>query len=154
MVWDFSCILRSACIAANFPLRTALAVFHVLGSLCFHFRLSQGLFWFLPRSHCLPIRCSSMCLCGFPVSFLWPISSFKPLWSEKLPDMMSAFLSLLSLVMCPVSFNLIVCIGPAREELGNNRKELFSLLALIKKNTVTLLWFNSYISQCGQCEVC
>lgn len=38
-----------------------------------------------------------------------------------------------------VSFNLIVCIGPAREELGNNRKELFSLLALIKKNTVTLL---------------
>lgn len=41
--------------------------------------------------------------------------------------------------MCPVSFNLIVCIGPVREELGNNRKELFSLLALIKKNTVTLL---------------
>lgn len=33
----------------------------------------------------------------------------------------------------PVSFNLIVCIGAMREKLGNNRKEKFALLALIKK---------------------
>ena len=43
---DFSHFLRKVSITVNFLLRTAFASSHRFGKLCFHFRLSQGIFWF------------------------------------------------------------------------------------------------------------
>ena len=47
----FSCFLRFACIAMNFPLRTAFTVSHRFWLLCFHFHSFLAyfdfIFWFL-----------------------------------------------------------------------------------------------------------
>ena len=34
------------------------------------------------------------------------VSSFKPLWSEKMLDMISVFLNLLRLVLCPIMWSI------------------------------------------------
>ena len=46
-IWLFSCFLRYACIAMNFPLSIAFTVFHRFGLLCFHFHSFLCIFWFL-----------------------------------------------------------------------------------------------------------
>ena len=94
-------------ISMNFPLRTAFVDPIDFGWLCFHYHLSQGVFlisllifssthWFFTNM-----------LFGLPVgspffsfSYLWLISSFMPLWS-KILEIMSIFLNLLKLVLCP-----------------------------------------------------
>ena len=73
------------------------------GLLCLHF---QGMFWFLHWSHCWPTHClvtfylASILFEFFSVP-LWLISSFMALWSEEKLDMISIFLNLLRLVLCP-----------------------------------------------------
>ena len=39
----------------------------------------------------------------FPLRF---VSSFSPLWSEKMPNMISIFLNLLKLVLCAIMWSL------------------------------------------------
>ena len=92
----------------NFPLRTAFAVSHRL--------------WFIVRSFSFVSR---KFLISFLISFLTHslfnsmlfslhdfeffgfcplglLSSFSPLWSEKMLDMISIFLNLFRLALCPI----------------------------------------------------
>ena len=46
-IWSFSCLLRLAYIAMNFPLRLAFAVSYTFWIMCFCFHLSSGTFRFL-----------------------------------------------------------------------------------------------------------
>ena len=46
-IWRFSCFLRYACIAMNFPLSTAFTVSHRFWVVGFHFHLFLCIFWFL-----------------------------------------------------------------------------------------------------------
>ena len=118
MIWDSS-FLRKACIIMNFSLRTAfVASCRFCMVVFFHCHLFQGIFkfpfWF---SH-WPIVCflfgwfglvfvfSSILFSLHVVSFfsfilLWLISSFMPLWSEKMLEIIYILLNLLRLVLCP-----------------------------------------------------
>ena len=92
----------------NFPLRTAFAVSHrfwvVVSSFSFVSRkfLISSLISFLAH-----LLFNSMlfslhdfeCLGFFPLGL---VSSFSPLWSEKMLDMISIFSNLLRVVLCPV----------------------------------------------------
>ena len=46
-IWLFSCFLRYACIAMNFPLSTVLQCPTGFGLLCFHFHSFLCIFWLL-----------------------------------------------------------------------------------------------------------
>ena len=96
----------------NFPLRTAFAVSHrfwvVVTSFSFVSRkfLISCLISFLTYSlfnsmlFCFP---DFECLRFFPLGL---VSSFSPLWSEKLLDMISIFLNLLRLALCPIMWSI------------------------------------------------
>lgn len=79
----------------------------------------------------------------------WMLPSLLQSWQQNQtkPKGKSGFLARISsgeggmTFMSPVSFNLIVCIGPAGEELCN-WKEQFAFPALTKR-LVMLFWFNS-----------
>ena len=88
--WDCCSFLRKACISMNFPLRTAFAASHrfwvVVYSLSF---VSSYFLIFLLISLLTHWFFSSMffslqVISFFSFIFLWLISSFMPLWSEKI----------------------------------------------------------------------
>ena len=92
----------------NFPLRIAFPVSHNFGLLCSHFPLFQGIFWFLPwcdywlTDYLVTCYLASMSLCVFQCSSCgWSLVSFTALWSEKMFDVISIILNLLSFVLCP-----------------------------------------------------
>ena len=87
----------------------ALLLQHPIGFewLCLHYHLSQGIFliffsisslthWFFS------IVPFSLHVVGFfSFLFMWLISSFMPLWSEKIPEIICTLLNLFRLVLCP-----------------------------------------------------
>ena len=103
---------RKFCIAMNFPLRTAFAVslrFWVVVSL-FSFVSRKFLIYSLISFliHSLfnsmlfslhDFECFGFCPLGL-------VSSFSPLWSEKMVDMISIFLNLLTLALCPMMWSI------------------------------------------------
>ena len=96
----------------NFPLRTAFAVSHKfwvvvsLFSVVSRKFLISSLISFLTHS-----LFNSMlfnlhhfeCFGFFPLGL---VSSFSPLWSEKMFDMISIFLNLLRLALCPIMWSI------------------------------------------------
>ena len=96
----------------NFPLRSAFAVSHkfwiVLSSFSFVFRniLISSLISFLAHSLFNGILLNlheSECFQDFSLRL---VSSFSPLWSEKMLVMISFFLNLLRLVLCPIMWSV------------------------------------------------
>ena len=96
----------------NFPLRTAFAVSHrfwvVVSSFSFVSRnfLTSSLVFFLTHSLFNSVLFSLHdfeCLGFFPLGL---VSTFRPLWSEKMLDMISIFLNLLRLVLCPIMWSI------------------------------------------------
>ena len=90
----------------NFILKTAFAASHRFCKVVFYCRLSWGVFWFPLWFHCSVTGFFSSMLFSlhvivfFPFFFLWLISSFIPLWSEKMLEITSIPLNLLKLVLC------------------------------------------------------
>ena len=96
----------------NFPLRTAFAVYYRFGVVVCSFSfvsrnfLISSLISFFTHS-----LFNSMlfnlhvfeCFGAFSLRF---VSSFSPLWSEKMLDMISIFLNLLKLVVCVLSLKM------------------------------------------------
>ena len=96
----------------NFPLRTAFSVSH-------RFRVFLCSFSFVSRKILITSLISFLthslfnsmvfslhdceCLGFFPFRL---VSSFSPLWSEKMLDMISIFLNLLRLVLCPIMWSI------------------------------------------------
>ena len=96
----------------NFPLRTAFAVFHrvwiVVSSFLFVSRnfLTSSLVSFLTHSlfNSMLVNLHDFeCLGFFLLMF---VSSFSPLWLEKMLDMISIFLNLLRFVLCPIMWSI------------------------------------------------
>ena len=96
----------------NFPLRTAFAVSHrfwvVVSSFSFVSRkfLISSLILFLTHSLFNSMLFSLHdfeCFGFFPLGL---VSSFSPLWSEKMLDVISIFLNLLRLALCPVMWSI------------------------------------------------
>ena len=90
-IWAFSCLLRQVCNAMNFPLRVAFPVSHrfwivVFIFICFKVSFHLFLYLMLFSLHV------SVC---FSVLLMWLISSFIALWSEKMLNMISIFLTFL-----------------------------------------------------------
>ena len=92
----------------NFPLRTAFAVSHrfwvVVSSFSFVSRkfVISSLISFYTHSVFNSMLFSFHdfeCFGFFPLGL---VSSFRPLWSEKMLDMISIFLNLLKLALCPL----------------------------------------------------
>ena len=103
----------------NFPLRTVFAVSHI-------FTIVVSSFWFLSRhflisslilflTHSL-FNTMVFNLHEFECFWLFSlrlVSSFSPLWSEKMLDVISIFLNLLRLVLCPIMWSIfenILCV--------------------------------------------
>ena len=96
----------------NFPLRTAFAVSHrfwvVVSSFSFVSRkfFISSLISFLTHSLFNSMLFS---LHDFECFRFVPwglVSSFRPLWSEKVLDMISIFLNLLRLALCPIMWSI------------------------------------------------
>ena len=96
----------------NFPLRTAFAVSRrfwvVLSSFSFVSRkfLISSLISFFTHSLFNSMLFS---LHGFECFVFLPlglVSSFSPLWSEKMRDVISIFLNLLRLALCPIMWSI------------------------------------------------
>ena len=97
----------------NFPLRTAFAVSHrfwvVVSSFSLVSRkfLITSLISFLTHSL---FNCTLFSLNDFECFGFFPlglVSSFSPLWSEKMLDMISNFLNLLRLALCPIMWSIV-----------------------------------------------
>ena len=98
--------------AMNFPLRTAFALSHrfwvVVSSFSSVSRkfLISSLISFLTHS-LFNIMLFSLhdfeCLRFFPLGL---VCSFSPLWCEKMLDMVSIFLNLLRLALCPIMWSI------------------------------------------------
>ena len=92
----------------NFPLRTAFVVSHkfwvVMSSFSFVFRnfLILSLISFVAHSlfHSMLLNIHEFDYFG--VFSMRLVSNISPLWSEKMFDMISIFLNLLSLFLCPI----------------------------------------------------
>ena len=98
--------------AINFPLRTAFAVSHkfwvVVSSFSFISRifLISSLISFSTHSlfNSMLFNLHDFeCLGFFPLGL---VCSFSPLWSEKMLDMISIFLNLMRLVLCPIMWSI------------------------------------------------
>ena len=93
----------------NVPLRTAFAVSHrfwaVVCSFSFISRniLISSLISLLTHSFFKSSLHEFEC---FSVFFLRLVSSFKPLWSKKILEIISIFLNLLRLVLCPIMWSI------------------------------------------------
>ena len=96
----------------NFPLRTAFAVSHrfwvVVCSFSFVSRkfLISSLISFLTHSLFNSMLFSLHDFESFGFFPFGLVSSFSPLWSEKMLDMISIFLNLLRLVLCPIMWSI------------------------------------------------
>ena len=105
-IWAFSCFLRWACIAINFPLRTAFAASHrfwsVVSSLSFAARyfLISSLIYSAIHWLFSSMLFSLHVFVFFAVFFLL-VYSLLALWSEKMLDMISIFLKLPRLYLQP-----------------------------------------------------
>ena len=53
------------------------------------------------------VFCSLLVLSFFSFLFLWLISSFMPLWSEKILEIISILLNLLRLALCPKMWSIL-----------------------------------------------
>ena len=96
----------------NFPLRTAFAVSHrfwvVVSSFSFVSRkfFISSLISFLTHSLFNSMLFNLYVFQCFGVFSLRFVSSFSPLWSEKMLDMISIFLNLLRLVLCLIMWSI------------------------------------------------
>ena len=96
----------------NFPLTTAFAVSHrfrvVVSSFSFVSRkfLISSLILFLTHSLINSMLLNLHDFEGFGFFPLGLVSSFSPLWSEKMLDMISIFLNLLRLALCPIMWSI------------------------------------------------
>ena len=96
--------------AMNFPLRTDFAV-SVLGCCEFVFICFQKVVDFFPNlvlTHSLfnSMQFSLHDFECFGLFLLGLVSSFSPLWSEKMLDMFSIFLNLLRVALCPITWSI------------------------------------------------
>ena len=107
--------------AMNFPPRTAFAASHrfwMVFSLSYisryfwisllifsltHLSFSSMLFSF----HVVSFFSFVSCGWFFLICFLWLISSFMPLWSEEMLEIISIHLNLLRLVLCPSMWSIL-----------------------------------------------
>ena len=104
MIQDFSSFMRKACITMNFTLRTACVALHrfwmVVFTLSFvlrYFLISIWTHLFFSSIFFFFFHLVSF----FLIFFLWLISSFMPLWSLKMLEIISVVLNLSRLVLCP-----------------------------------------------------
>ena len=106
----------------NFPLRTDFAVSHkfwvFVSSFLFFSRnfLISSLISFLTHLLFNSVLFSLYdfeCFEFFPLGL---VSSFSPLWSEKMLDMISIFLNLLSLALCPIMWSIFENVPCALEK--------------------------------------
>ena len=105
---DVSCSSRQACNAVNFPHRTALAMSHRFWFAVFSYSFVS---WYLLISYLISLLTQSFFqyhviqppwFCVFLRFFFVAIGFyFHTIWSEKMLDMISVFLNLLRLVLCP-----------------------------------------------------
>ena len=72
------------------------------GLLCVHFHLFPETFWFLPWSYAI----QSPWIWVFWVFSLRLVATSRPLWSKKMPDVISIFLNLMRLVLCPIMWSI------------------------------------------------
>ena len=109
-IWDFSCLLRKACITITFPLRTDFAASHrfckvVLSFSCFswYFIIYSLISSLIVISFCSfsTVLFTLHVLVLFLFFFLWLISSFILFWSEKMVEIISVLLNLLRFVLWP-----------------------------------------------------
>ena len=105
----------------NFRFRIAFPVSHrfwvVESSFSFvsRYLLISSLIFFLTHSLFNNMLFSFHVFVYFSV-FLWLISSFIALWSEKMLDMISVFLNLLRLVLCPNMWSILENVPYALEK--------------------------------------
>ena len=96
----------------NFPLRTAIAASYrfwvVVSSYSFVSRkfLLSSLISFLTHSLFNSMLFSLHDFECFAFFTLGLVSSFSPLWSEKMLDMISIFLNFLRLALCPIMWSI------------------------------------------------
>ena len=65
---------------------------------------------------CFLVACCLVSLVFFSCPFLWLISSFMPLWSEKILEIIFILLNLLRLVLCPSIWSILENIPCALEK--------------------------------------
>ena len=119
-VWLFSCFLRYACIAMNFPLRTAFAVSHRFWVVVFSFSfvsmqilISSVICWLFSSV------LFSLHMLGFLiVVLLYLRSNVTALWSEKMLGMISIFLNLPRLDLWPRMWSILEKVPCALEGKG------------------------------------
>ena len=97
----------------NFPLRTAFAASHRLCMVVFsvsfasrYFKISS-LISFLIHWFFSNMLFSLHVIFFFSFLFLWLISSFMSLWSEKMLEIIPILLNLLRLVLCPSMWSVL-----------------------------------------------
>ena len=106
----------------NFPLSISFPVSHrfwiVVSSFSFvsRYLLISSLISLLAHSLFNNVLFSFHVFACFSVFFLWLISSFIALWSENMLDMISLFLDLLRLVLCPNMWSILENIPCALEK--------------------------------------
>ena len=92
------------------------------GLLCLYFHLFQGISWFfslillLTYSFFINTLLSFYVFAHFSVFFLWLISNFIALWSEKTLDITSIFLNLLRFVLCSNMWSILESVPCALEK--------------------------------------
>ena len=111
-IWAVSILFRLACITINYPLRTAFAVSHrfwiVVSSFSFVSRkfLISSLISFFTHSLFNSMLFNLHVFECFGFFSLRFVSSFTPLLSEKMLDMISIFLNFSRLALCPIMWSI------------------------------------------------
>ena len=106
----------------NFPLRTAFAVSHMFWSVVHLFSfVSRNFFYFFLISLFTHSLFNSMLFNLHEFECFWVfslrlVSSFSPLWSEKMLDMIWIFLNLLRLALCPIMYSIFEVVPGANEK--------------------------------------
>ena len=109
-MWDFSCFLRQAYITVKSFLKTAFALSHRFWKVVFLFFFRLKVFFDIFSDFFDSLVFSSIlfslhvCVVFF---FLKLISSFMPLWLEKMFDTIPIFLNLLRLVLWPSTWSIL-----------------------------------------------
>ncbi|KAF6109645.1 hypothetical protein HJG60_010883 [Phyllostomus discolor] len=151
-VWTVSNLFRWACIAMNFPLRTALAVSHkfwvVVSSFPFVSRnvLISSLMSFLTHSLFNSMLFNLHDFECFWFFSLGLVSSFSPLWSEKMLGMTSIFLKFLRLVLCPVMWSIFENVPCTFEKIVHLASFAWRALYISVKSISSGVLFNATIS--------
>ena len=110
---DFSCFLMKTCITMNFPLRSSFAEFHRFCKVAFSFSFVSRYFLIYSLISSLNHWVFNIMVFSlhvfilFPFFFLWLISSFTLLCSEKMIEIISISLNLLRLIFWPIVWSIL-----------------------------------------------